>query len=139
MKCSLSLLLFVERLPVGALNLYGFETPAAFDARGRHRAEVFAGQASTALTLALRITDQEGRSRQLVSALHARSVIDQALGILMVEQGCDSQTAFTLLRARSQSANQKLRDVAGSVVERASGHPVCGPLPFEDPGGPRTS
>lgn len=137
-KCSLSLPLFVDTFSVGALNLYGFEAPGSFGAAARHRAEVFAGQAATALTLVLRLTDQEERSRQLVSALHARSVIDQALGMIMVEQRCDSQTAFALLRARSQSANQKLREVASGVVERASGHPVSAPLPFEDPGDPRS-
>ena len=43
--------------------------------------------------------------------------------------------AFDLLRQRSQSANRKMRDVATELVERASGHPVSGPSPFEDPGG----
>ena len=135
-KCSLSLPLFVDGTSVGALNLYGFRAPHGFEGSGRQRAEVFAAQASTALTLALRFSDQEQRSRQLVEALHSRSVIDQALGILMVEQRCDAQTAFNLLRMRSQSANRKLRDVAIEVVERASGHPVSSPTPFGHPTDP---
>lgn len=131
-KCSLSLPLFVDGSSVGALNLYGFGAPHWFTGEARQRADVFAAQASTALTLALRFNDQAERSRQLVEALHSRSVIDQALGILMLEQRCDSQTAFDLLRRRSQSANRKLREVATELVERASEHPVTDSSPFED-------
>lgn len=137
LKCSLSLPLFVDGSPIGALNLYGFRAPGCFSGFARQRAEVFAAQASIALSLALRFHDQEERSRQLLEALHSRSVIDQALGILMVEQKCDSQQAFDLLRRRSQSANRKLRHVATELVERASGHPVSrDAAPFEDSGGP---
>lgn len=135
-RCSLSLPLFVDDSPVGALNLYGFRAPHSFSDHGRHRAEVFAAQASTALTLALRFNDQRERSRQLVDALRSRSVIDQALGILMVEQKCDAHAAFDLLRRRSQSANRKLREVAVDVVVHASGHPVADPAPFESPHDP---
>lgn len=131
-KCSLSLPLFVAGRSTGALNLYDFRAPYSFNASGRHRAEVFAAQASTALTLALRFNDQREQARQLVEALHSRSVIDQALGILMVEQKCDARTAFDLLRRRSQSANVKLRDLAAEVVVRASGRPLSAPAPFED-------
>jgi hypothetical protein len=131
-KCSLSLPLFVDRASVGALSLYGFRAAHWLSGTARQRAEVFATQASVALTLALRFNDQAEQSRQLVEALRSRSVIDQALGILMVEQGCDSQTAFDLLRRRSQSANRKLRVVATELVERASGQPVASVTPFED-------
>jgi GAF domain-containing protein len=135
-RCSLSLPLFVGTESVGALNLYGFGGPGGFDGEARLRAEVFAGQASTALTLALRFNDHAERSRQLVEALHARSVIDQAVGILMAQQSCDGRTAFALLRARSQSANRKLRQVAIDVIERATGLPLSGPTPFEELSGP---
>lgn len=134
-KCSLSLPLFVDRVSIGALNLYGFKAPGTFSGNARHRADVFAGQASTAFTLALRFNDQAERTRQLDDALHSRSVIDQALGILMAQQRCDSPAAFDLLRQRSQSSNRKMRDVATELVERASGHPVSGPSPFEGRGG----
>lgn len=137
-KCSLSLPLFVADSPVGALNLYGFRSAHAFGQPARHRAEVFAAQASTALTLALRFSDERERTRQLMDALYSRSVIDQALGVLMVEQKCDAQQAFDLLRRRSQSANRKLHDVAAEVVERASGHPLASPAPFESPTGQGT-
>jgi GAF domain-containing protein len=138
-RCSVSLPLVVEGQPVGALNLYDFSRPGAFDEAARQRAEVFAAQASTAFALALRFTDQAARSRQLVEALHARSMIDQAIGILMAQQSCDAPTAFALLRARSQSANRKLRLVASDVIEHATGHPPSSPLPFEEPPGPEST
>lgn len=131
-KCSLSLPLFVGDKSVGALNLYDFQAPQSFGPAERRRAEVFVAQASTALTLALRFNHQQERARQLVEALHARSVIDQALGIIMFEQRCDATTAFDLLRRRSQSANRKLRHIAAELVEHASGHPVAALAAFED-------
>ncbi len=135
-RSSVSLPLFVGKRSVGALNFYNFVKAEGFDGAARQRAEVFAAQAATALTLALRFDQQAERSRQVVQALHARSVIDQALGILMAQQSCDARTAFALLRRRSQSANRKLRVVASDVIEHATGLPPSGPAPFEEPPGP---
>lgn len=131
-RCSVSLPLLIAGESVGALNLYRFDRAEGFDGEARLRAEVFAAQASTALALALRFNDQAERSHQLVEALHARSVIDQAIGILMAQQACDAQTAFALLRHRSQSANRKLRLVAADVITHATGLPPSGQNPFED-------
>lgn len=130
-RCSVSLPLRVGEESVGALNLYNFARTEGFGGEQRQRGEVFAVQAATALTLALRFNDQAERSRQLVEALHARSVIDQALGILMAQQACDARTAFALLRRRSQSANRKMRLVAIDLIEHATGLPPSGPSPFE--------
>lgn len=131
-RCSLSLPLSLAAEPVGALNLYHFDRIEGFGGGARLRAEVFAARASTALALTVRFNDQAERSRQLMEALHARSVIDQAIGILMAQQTCDAQTAFSLLRHRSQSANRKLRLVAVDVITHATGLPLSGQHPFED-------
>jgi GAF domain-containing protein len=128
-RSSLSLPLFVENSCAGALNLYGRE-PDAFDAAAQHRADVFAAQAATAIALDLRLREHERRSDQVVEALRSRSTIDQALGILMAEEQCDADTAFALLRHHSQATNQKLRDVASRLVERATGHPASTPSDF---------
>ena len=130
-RCSLSLPLFVEGAPAGALNLYDYRGPSTFDATALHRAEVFARQAATALTFALRLREHERMSDQIVAALRSRSTIDQALGILMAQEQCDADTAFALLRQHSQTTNQKLRDVAARMVERATGHPPTTPSDFE--------
>jgi GAF domain-containing protein len=121
-RCSLSLPLTAGTAPVGAMNLYGF-VPQAFDAAARRHAETFAVQASTALTLLLRALGLAQDSADLEQALASRSVIDQALGILMAQQRCNADQAFVLLRAHSQHNNRKLRDVATDLITRVTGEP----------------
>ena len=130
-KCSLSLPLIVNGASTGALNLYQFDTPNSIGDKERYRADVFASQAATALTLALRFGEQDRVSNQVAEALRSRSTIDQALGILMAQQQCDAPAAFALLRHHSQTTNQKLRDVAARVVEGATGHAPSTPTDFE--------
>jgi len=131
-RCSLSLPLTVDDQTVGAMNLYGYERPRAFSGDERSRAETFAGQASTALALAVRHTEQTELTDQLTQALSSRSLIDQAIGILMAQQQCDAGAAFDLLRRHSQNNNRKLRDVAIDLITRVSGTRPLPPQPFED-------
>ena len=121
LRSSLSLPLLVQGEPIGAMNLYSSEETHHFDGMTRVRAELFAAQASTALFLALRQAKQSRTLEQLETALGSRSVIDQAMGILMGQQQCDAETAFVLLRTHSQHNNRKLRDVARELVARTSG------------------
>jgi AmiR/NasT family two-component response regulator len=58
-------------------------------------------------------------------------VIDQALGIVMSQQRCSADQAFGLLRARSQSSQRKIRDIAADLVTRVSGAPPATGKPFE--------
>ena len=120
LQASLSLPLIVSGRSVGAINLYSFDSTPTFDDETRRRAEVFAAQASTALLLTLRQIEASETNEQLEAALTSRSVIDQALGIVMGQQRCSSDEAFAMLRSRSQSANRKLRDVAEDLVRRAT-------------------
>jgi GAF domain-containing protein len=132
-RCTLSLPLMVEERAVGAINLYGYKTAGQFHEAERARAEAFAGQASTALTLMMRRIEQTELSHQLEQALASRSVIDQALGILMAQQKCSSGEAFDLLRRHSQNNNRKLREVAAEVIARATGRPPAPPHEFGRP------
>jgi GAF domain-containing protein len=125
---SLSLPLRVGDRTIGALNLYAHE-PAAFRGARRH-AEAFAVQCGAALTVALRQSDAAVLRRQLTEAMAARSIIDQALGILMAQQRCSAQQAFDLLRQASQHRNRKLREVAAELVTKVSGGPPQPPAPF---------
>lgn len=103
---------------VGALNLYGAE-PDAFDALDDALVARFAGQASVALANA-RLYQQATRLNvQLSEAMASRAVIEQAKGILIAHHGMTPDEAFLELRARSQSANRKLREVAHDVVQDA--------------------
>jgi GAF domain-containing protein len=128
-RSSLSLPLPVSETTIGALNVYCTQ-PEAFDDRLRQSLSVFAAQAAAALAMVLRQARQDQVTSQLEQALASRSVIDQAMGIVMAQQRCTSDDAFTLLRAHSQNTNRKLRDVAAEVVERVSGAPPKEPRPF---------
>jgi GAF domain-containing protein len=123
LRCSLSLPLVVQGVTLGAMNIYGFEAPNGLDGELRQRFDVFAAQASGALQLvSMQQRDAEQRE-QLEQALASRTIIDQALGILMGQQRCTAEEAFALLRMRSQSSQQKLRDVAADLVTRVGGQP----------------
>lgn len=123
LKCSLSFPLVADGESIGAMNLYGYDRPHAFSAIDRQRGATFAAQASTALTLAIRFAKQSELADQLQQALKSRSIIDQAMGVLMGQQHCDAETAFALLRTHSQNNNRKLRDVAADIITRLTGHP----------------
>jgi len=121
-RSSVSIPLSIDGSTVGALNLYGTR-PHTFDQAARQHAETFATQAATALTLALRNAVHAEDTAQLEQALGSRTVIDQALGILMAQQRCTADDAFALLRAHSQNNNRKLRDVAADLITQISGQP----------------
>jgi GAF domain-containing protein len=128
---SLSMPLTVNGDSQGALNLYA-GTAHAFGPTEQEHAELFAGPASAALTVVSRQVHQVQLSEQLRDALATRAVIDQALGILMGHNSCDSDTAFAILRESSQHQNRKLHDVATDIVQAVSGNDPQPPS-FNDP------
>jgi GAF domain-containing protein len=107
---------------VGALNLYS-TTADAFDAPARAQASGFAGHASGAVALALRIARQVEISEDLRMALSTRAIIDQAVGIVMAQQRCTPDGAFAVLRRASQQRNVKVHAIAARIVEGISGRP----------------
>jgi GAF domain-containing protein len=120
---SLSVPMLVGGAPVGALNLYSRRV-GGLDRADQERAHRFADQAAGAVALAARLAEQERREGHLQAALSSRSIIDQALGVVMARSGVNSQEAFAILRQRSQNSNIKLRDVAASLLaEFDSGKP----------------
>ncbi|MDX6268754.1 MAG: hypothetical protein QOD70_3494, partial [Frankiales bacterium] len=95
------------------------------------RGVVALGQAA-ATTLLVRegVEEQRLLNEQLQQAVVSRPVIDQAMGIVMVLHGCRASEAFTLLRERSQSANQPVRKIAADLVAAATGRPPEPARPF---------
>lgn len=116
LRSSLSLPLVAGGASVGALNVYSWDRVDAFTGAARAAAEGFAAQASTVLLLALRHLTSSETTRQLEAALTSRSVIDQAMGVIMAQQGCSADEAFAVLRAHSQHNNRKLRAIAEELV-----------------------
>lgn len=127
----LSLPLQLDEQTLGALNLYGYSEPSALTPQQRHNLELFAARASTALALVVRYSRQRELADELEQALAARSVIDQAIGVLMAQQRCGADVAFDLLRRHSQNSRRKLRDVAGELIARYTGRKPTDPPPFE--------
>jgi GAF domain-containing protein len=130
-RSSLSLPLFADGVSVGALNWYARE-PGAFGLAETRRAEEFAGHASGALTLALRMASCADLNDQLRSSIVSRAVIDQALGVIMATDRCTQDEAFAMLRTVSQNTNVKLRELAATIVTSVSGRPPRPASPFED-------
>jgi GAF domain-containing protein len=128
-RSCLALPLSTDGEPVGALNLYAREASAFGTAEAR-RAENFAESASGVLSLAMRLASDAALIDQLRSSLTSRTVIDQALGIIMAREHCNQARAFAILRSASQNSNVKLRDIASAVVTSVTGEPPPPPPPF---------
>lgn len=92
----------------GALNVYSTQ-PGAFT-----EDDVLHGQtiaAMCAVALARSIKDE-----QLATALESRTVIGQALGMVMERYDLDEDSAFNVLRRIASHDNHKIRDLAAEIV-----------------------
>ncbi|MFI8947864.1 GAF and ANTAR domain-containing protein [Streptomyces sp. NPDC053750] len=118
-RCVLALPLSVEGETGAALNLYGPE-PGSL-AASHDAARTFAERAADAVNEALRVERQQASAADVRTALLSRSVIDQAVGILMARERIDAHRALERLRRASQHTNVKLRDLCDELVARASG------------------
>src|SRR5215831_10738413 len=58
------------------------------------------------------------------------AVIEQAKGIIMVQQRCGPDEAFDLLRRVSQQVNMKLRVLAAQIVEHVTASDLGNVTPF---------
>jgi GAF domain-containing protein len=129
-RSSLSTPLFVDEKPVGALNIYT-DVVHTFTLAEIERVGAFADQASAALTLVMRHSEQVILEDQLRNAINSRAVIDQALGIIMGQQRCNATEAFDLLRKASQGRNLKLATIAAELITSITGEPPEPPEPPE--------
>jgi GAF domain-containing protein len=123
LRSSLSVPLPVESYLVGALNMYSV-TPHAFDNETLQLSGALAAHITAALTHAESAKGHRDRVSNLEQALESQAVINQAKGIIMVQQKCSADAAFGLLRKLSMDNNIRLYDLAASLVASASNHPV---------------
>jgi GAF domain-containing protein len=91
------------------LNLYAHKSEA-FDRSTVQLAELFATQAAALLGYAEQV-------EQLTEALHTRTDIGTAMGILMERYGIDRNAAFAFLSRNSQNRNTKVRHLAQQVID----------------------
>jgi len=119
-----------------SLNLYGHEVDAFGDPELR-KARVYADEIARALRLSLLLAQQATLVEDLETAILSRSVIEQALGVIMGQNRTTRDEAFEILRAASQSRNVKLREVAALIIKNVTGHPPADPPRFDRGHGPR--
>ncbi|HXW88743.1 MAG TPA: ANTAR domain-containing protein, partial [Streptosporangiaceae bacterium] len=99
-RCSVHL---VRELPRGALVLSLFSVrPGVLDEQSSPVADVLAAFGGAMLANATAYSQAQRTASQLKDAVVARSVVDQAKGILMHALGCDADSALRRLRAESQ-------------------------------------
>lgn len=108
----ISVLVYTDTQSYGALSLYA-DRGVRFDADDVAIAQTLAGQLAMVLTSGREI-DQLGR------ALHSRTTIGQAQGILMERLAIDSAQAFDYLRRVSSHSNRKLTDICCEIVRTGS-------------------
>jgi len=113
-RCSVHL---VRELPRGALvlSLFGVR-PGVLDAESVPVADMLAAFGGAMLTNATAYNQAQRTASQLKDAVVARSVVDQAKGILMHALGCDADDALQRLRQESQRRHVKVTEVASEVV-----------------------
>ncbi|MFF4762664.1 ANTAR domain-containing protein [Streptomyces sp. NPDC001292] len=109
-----------------AINFYGV-APGALQA-GRHRARAFAARAADAVDVSLRLERDRAAVPDVRTMLLSRSVIDQAIGVLMARERVDAAKALDRLRRTTRHRNTKLRDLAADLVSRVTdpGRPPSG-------------
>jgi hypothetical protein len=131
---SLPLPLLASAGTAGCYNIYNVR-PDAFDEADHARTRAFVDTTAGAVSLALRIADQAKLNADLQNTLASRSVIDQAIGILMAQQRCPAAEAFALLSRASQNRNVKLHALAVEIVATVGGQdPAPAGDTFEPPG-----
>jgi hypothetical protein len=96
----------------GALNLYSTQVGAFDDVESL--SALFASQAGQAISYAKEIGN-------LAEAVRTRTLIGQAVGIVMERYGLNDQRAFAFLQRMSSHRNVKLRLVAQEIVEATTG------------------
>jgi hypothetical protein len=115
---ALSLPLLGPHGGLGALNVYA-AAKHAFDNRAARLGELFSVPAAVTVQNARELAYARRLAAQLEQALISRSVIDQALGVLMSRTGCGPDEAFEKLRALSQREHRKLSEVARLLVDES--------------------
>jgi hypothetical protein len=92
-----------------ALNMYAHRS-GAFDPSTVQLADLFANQGGALLGYAEQV-------EQLSAALHTRTDIGTAVGILMERYGIDREPAFAFLTRSSQNRNVKVRVLAQQIID----------------------
>ncbi|MDQ0770153.1 hypothetical protein QF031_002902 [Pseudarthrobacter defluvii] len=81
----------------------------------------FTEMAARALSLSVKHQTQIDLAADLAAAMQSRTAIDLAAGVIMAQTNCSQQEAVDIMITASSNRNEKLRDVALSVLARFDG------------------
>jgi GAF domain-containing protein len=115
-----SLLAFVMKISdesLAALNLFARE-PHSFSREDVRAGAILASHAAYTLANAQTHERHLEKAEQLEEALVTRSVIANAVGIIIAQEKVNRDDAFGILRTSSQTLNMKLRLIAEGIVDR---------------------
>ena len=110
MGSMLCVRLFTHEDRIGALNMYARDE-GAFDEDWIDEAKALAAHAAVAVTAAEKIEN-------LAAAIHNRTAIGQATGLVMAQYELTDLQAFNLLRRLSSTQNRKISAIAVELVEQ---------------------
>lgn len=118
--------LLADGTAIGALDLYS-PRHHGFDTVTQQAITLIGAHTGMLLSATIRLNRQAELTEQLHAALASRSVIDQALGMIMARRCCNRDTAFAILRDVSQHRNIKLAAVAAEVIRSITGTALAPP------------
>lgn len=104
---------------IGAMNVYA-RSKEAFDDEAVRLGEIYAAPAAVTAQNANALAAAVRLAQNLENALHSRSEIDHAIGIVISRTGCSRDEAFDRLRSISQKEGRRVRDVATALIEDAA-------------------
>lgn len=111
--------LHVRGSVLGVLTIYATK-PHAFGAAERALIADVAALGAAGMAATLRNFDETGMSNHLRAALATRSVIDQAIGIVVGLRRIPPPRAFVLLRNASQRRNIRLAVLAADLIQEVA-------------------
>lgn len=121
MRSVLAVPIALKTAGAAALNCYS-PHPGPVPEQARKALLEFTTVAARAVTLSVKLQTQAEKSADLAAAMESRTAIDLAAGIIMAQTGCTHQQAVEILMKASSNRNEKLRDVALSVLARFNGN-----------------
>jgi len=115
MRSVLAVPLTLQSEAKAAMNFYT-STPEAFGPAEIAAARRYAELASKVGVIALRLAAHAENIEHLQAAMESRTAIDIAVGVVMAQNRCTQEEAFSILRKASSHRNVKLRVLAEELV-----------------------
>jgi GAF domain-containing protein len=127
-RSSLSLPIAAKADTAGALNLYSSHSDA-FAGADLPFLRSLAAEATGAVALAQEMADLRASAPRMRTRLHSRTIIDQAVGVVMAERGYSPPRALDMLREAARERRVGLPDVSAELLDRYGGAPGEGGSP----------